>query len=101
MGEKLNLETFNNLLFSAFKDQSPEALLRLYAMELESAYALKIQAMEQVIDDLNNNKPYGIDLQKVNNIDSNLDYLQEKMETLEKENPQLREIQNETNGKPN
>lgn len=93
MSEKLNLNTFNKLLFSAFKDQSPEALLKLYAIELKSAYALKIQAMEEVIDDLNNNKPYGIDLQKVNNIDSNLDFLQEQMEKLEKENPQLREMQ--------
>ena len=43
MGKKMDLETFNEILFSAFKEQSPKALHDLYVMELNTAYGIKIQ----------------------------------------------------------
>lgn len=48
-------------------------------MELNTAYGIKIQCMEKVINDLNEGLPYHENLQEVNNIDSNLDRLHEKI----------------------
>ena len=95
MGKKMDLETFNEILFSAFKEQSPKALHDLYVMELNTAYGIKIQCMEKVIDDLNEGLPSHENLQKVNNVDSNLDRLHEKIVQLEKEHPEIKEVDNE------
>ena len=95
MDKKLTLDTFNEILFSAFKEQSPKSLHDLYVMELNMAYEIKIQCMEKVINDLNEGLPYHEDLQKVNNVDSNLDRLHEKIVQLEKENPETKEVDNE------
>ena len=95
MDKKLNLDTFNEILFSAFKEQSPKNLHDLYVMELNMAYELQIHCMETVINDLNEGLPYHEDLQKVNNVDSNLDRLHEKIVQLEKEHPELTEVDDE------
>lgn len=95
MGKKMDLETFNEILFSAFKEQSTKALHDLYVMELDMAYGIKIQYMEKVINDLNEGLPYNENLQKVNNVDSNLDRLHEKIVQLEKEHPEIKEVDNE------
>lgn len=90
MGKQLNLETFNEILFSAFKEQTPEAEYELYALEIQSAYAMKIEHMERVIADLNEERPYHEDLKLVNNIDSNLDILDKKLSALIEKHPELR-----------
>lgn len=95
MGKKMDLETFNEILFSAFKEQSPKALHDIYVMELNTVYGIKIQYMEKVINDLNEGLPYNENLQKVNNVDSNLDRLHEKIVQLEKEHPETKEVDNE------
>lgn len=95
MGKKMDLETFNEILASAFKEQSPKVLHDLYVMELDTAYGIKIQYMEKVINDLNEGLPYNENLQKVNNVDSNLDRLHEKIVQLEKEHPETKEVDNE------
>ena len=95
MGKKMDLETFNEILFSAFKELSPKALHDLYVMELNTAYGIKIQCMEKVINDLNEGLPYHENLQEVNNVDSNLDRLHEKIVQLEKEHPEIKEVDNE------
>lgn len=95
MGKKMDLETFNEILFSAFKEQSPKSLHDLYVMELNTAYGIKIQCMEKVINDLNEGLPYHENLQEVNNVDSNLDRLHEKIVQLEKEHPEIKEVDNE------
>ena len=95
MGKKMDLETFNEILFSAFKEQSPKALHDLYVMELNTAYGIKIQCMEKVINDLNEGLPSHENLQEVNNVDSNLDRLHEKIVQLEKEHPEIKEVDNE------
>jgi len=87
---KLNLDTFNEILFSAFKEQSPQNMLELLSVEIQSAYAMKIDQMEKVIADLNNGRPYHQNLQLVNNIDSNLDSLAEKVDKIYEEHPELR-----------
>ena len=91
MSKKLDIDTFNEVLFSAFKEQTPKALHELYIMELQTAYSIKIQCMEKVIDDLNEGKPYFDDLQKVNNVDHNCDVLNKKIKALEEENPELKQ----------
>lgn len=90
MGKQLNLDTFNEILFGAFKEQTPAAMLELLTVELQSAMMMKITAMEDVIRDLNKGKPYHQNLRKVNNIDSNLDSLGEKIEKLIEEHPELK-----------
>lgn len=90
MGKTLNLDTFNEILFGAFKEQTPAAMLELLTVELQSAMAMKIMAMEDVIKDLNQGKPYHQNLKKVNNVDSNLDSLGEKIEKLIQEHPELK-----------
>ena len=82
----LNLDTFNATL----KDQEPKTILGLYTAEMQSAMAMKISKMEEVIDDLNNGRPYHQNLQQVNNIDSNLDSLNEKIEKILEEHPELK-----------
>ena len=90
MGKQLNLDTFNEVLFGAFKEQTPAAMLELLTVELQSAMMMKITAMEDVIRDLNKGKPYHQNLRKVNNIDSNLDSLGKKIEKLIEEHPELK-----------
>ena len=90
MGKQLNLDTFNEILFGAFKEQTPENMLELLTVEMQSAMMMKIVAMEDVIKDLNQGKPYHQNLKKVNNIDSNLDSLGGKIEKLIQEHPELK-----------
>lgn len=85
----LNLDTFNEILFEAFKDQTAEAKAELLAAELQAAFAVKIQMMEEVIEDLNRGRPYREHLKKVNNIDGNLDKLAAQLDELEKEHPEI------------
>lgn len=85
----LNIDTFNEILFGALKDQSPKGKVELLAMELEAAYAMKIQYMEAVIEDLNTGKPYHENLELVNNVDSNLDRLGERMDAIKKAHPEI------------
>ena len=90
MGKQLNLDTFNEILFGAFKEQTPENMLELLKVELQIAMRMKIMAMEDVIRALNEGKPYHQNLKKVNNIDSNLDALGEKIDRLIKQHPELK-----------
>lgn len=89
---KLTIEAFNEILFSAFKDehQTPQGMLELLSMEIQAAYGMKIEQMEKVIDDLNNGRPYHQNLQLVNNIDSNIDSLAQKVDKIYDEHPELR-----------
>lgn len=56
MEKTLNLDTFNEILFGAFKEQTPKNKLELLRMEQEFAMTAKIEAMEAVIRDLNEGK---------------------------------------------
>ena len=97
---KLNLDTFNEILFSAFKDehQNPQGMLELLSMEIQAAYGMKIDQMEKVIDDLNNGRPYHENLRLVNNIDSNIDSLVEKVDKIYEEHPELRKEEKDDDG---
>ncbi len=97
--KELNLDTFNEILFSAFKDErkNPQGMVELLQMEIETAYRLKIIQMENVIDDLNNGRPYHMNLQQVNTIDSNLDSLSEKIDKIYEEHPELKKEEKEEN----
>ena len=84
MSKTLNLDTFNEILFRALKeDAKKEELLQ---MEVEMAYSVKIQKMEELVECLNQGKPYHEILKQVNNIDMNCDYLMEQLEEVKGEN---------------
>ena len=91
MSKTLNINTFNEIIFGAFKDQSPRAKAELLQMEIQAAYSMKVQQMEEVIEDLNEGRPYHKNLQLVNNIDGNVDVLAEQLDELLKEHPEIKE----------
>lgn len=80
MSKTLNLETFNQILFGAIKEEHHIELLKI---ELETAMYSKIQEMEKLVDALNGNLPYQKILKTINNIDINCDLLARKIEELE------------------
>lgn len=89
---KLNLRSFNDILFSALKEGAKKT--ELLEMEIELAYTTKIGAMEDVIDDLNNGKPYRKHLEAVNNIDANCNELAKMLEeSRQEENQQVGECE--------
>ena len=91
MAKTLNIDSFNDILFAAFKEQSPKAKAELLIMEIQTAYALKIQHMENVIEALNEGRPYHQELELVNNIDRNLDHMGAQLEELKKAHPEILE----------
>jgi len=100
MGKTLNLDTFNEILFGVFKEQTPKKKLELLRMELAFAMRAKIEAMEAVIRDLNEGRvaECNQDLAKVNNIDSNLKALGKQINELIVEHPELEAKSEKTNG---
>ena len=75
----LNLDTFNEILFNAIK---PEKRAELLEAEINMAYGIKIQKMEELVIALNECKPYHEILKDVNNIDANCDLLMAQLEKL-------------------
>ena len=55
----------------------------LLEIELQTAYALKIEAMEKLVECLNHGNTYEEILQKINNIDSNCNEIAKMLETCE------------------
>lgn len=80
MSEKLDLEEFNRILMGVMNEESHLEFLKI---ELEAAMGFKIQEMEKLVDALNNNMPYHNILKTINYIDSNCDYLAQKIKELE------------------
>lgn len=76
---KLSLESFNEILFKAIE---PGKHVELIEHEIELAYSVKIQKMEELVMSLNECKPYHEILQEVNNIDANCDLLMAQLEKL-------------------
>lgn len=83
MSKKLTIESFNEKLFGALKDNVKKS--ELIAQELSMAYQMKIEAMEELVDKLNGGLPYHNELQKVNNIDASLDKLGKLLNEIEQE----------------
>ena len=88
---ELNIDPFNEILFSALKDDGPRGKAELLIHEINMAYSMKITAMEAVIDALNKGLPYHDQLEQVNNIDASCDRINERLEAVFNENPGLRE----------
>lgn len=79
MNKKLNLETFNEILFGAMEETNH---IKLLEIELETAMWQEFQEMLKLVDALNNNRPYHEILKTINNIDSNCEYLSKKIDEL-------------------
>ena len=72
----LNIETFNEILFQAVK---PEGRIPLLENELTMAYQLKVEKMEELVDQLNASLPYHEKLNEINNIDSSLNKINDML----------------------
>lgn len=83
MSKGLTIESFNEVLFDALKDNVKKS--ELIAHELSMAYQMKIVAMEELVVKLNGGLPYHNELQKVNNIDASLDKLGKLLKETEQE----------------
>lgn len=83
MSKKLTIESFNEILFGALKDNVKKS--KLIAQEIIMAYRIKIKAMEELVTKLNGGLPYHNELQKVNNIDAFLDKLGKLLNEAEQE----------------
>ena len=82
MNNKLNLESFNEILFKAIDNDKHIELLEI---ELQTAYLMKVQKMEELVFLINKGEPYQETLKQVNNIDSNCNSLAEMLEKLKSE----------------
>lgn len=87
---QLNIDTFNEILFKALKDDSPKGKLELLKAELEMAFMMHIDCMSKVIDDLNHGRKYQSDLEKVNATNHSCECLVKQIEEIEKNHPELK-----------
>lgn len=83
MSNGLTIESFNEILFDALKDNVKKS--KVIAHELSMAYQMKIEAMEELVTKLNGGLPYHNELQEVNNIDASLDKLGKLLNEIEQE----------------
>ena len=88
---KLNIETFNEVLFTALKDNSPKGKLDLLKAELSMVYAMEIEAMETVMDAIENGRGYLQEMERVRNIDRSCDTLNNMIDEIYTEHPELME----------
>ena len=79
INNKLNLESFNEILFKAIDNDKHIELLEI---ELQTAYLMKVQKMEELVCLINKGEPYQETLKQVNNIHSNCDSLAEMLERI-------------------
>lgn len=77
MNKKFNINTFNEILMKCIPAKKRKELLEI---ELQTAYALKIEAMEKLVECLNHGNTYEEILQKINNIDSNCNEIAKMLE---------------------
>lgn len=82
MNNKLNLDSFNEILFNAIDNDKHIELLEI---ELQTAYLMKVHKMEELVCLINKGEPYQETLKQVNNIDSNCNLLAEMLEKLKSE----------------
>lgn len=76
---KLSSESFIEILFKAIE---PEKQVELIEHEIELAYSMKIQKMEEIVEKLNRSEPYHETLREINNIDRNCNKLMLVLERL-------------------
>lgn len=88
---KLNIGTFNEVLFTALKDNSPKGKIDLLKAELSMVYAMKIEAMETVMDAIENGRGYMQEVERVRNIDRSCDTLNNMINEIYTEHPELME----------
>ena len=80
MNKKLTINTFNEILMKCIPAKKRKELLEI---ELQTAYARKIEVMEELVACLNRGNAYEEILQIINNIDSNCDKIAKMLETCE------------------
>ena len=96
----LNLDTFNEMVFAAFENQTPETKLELLRVECLIAYQMKIQAMEALVQRLNDNLPYDDELFMVSTINKFCGKLGGSIDALIEKYPELKNVIEESEGNP-
>jgi len=87
----VNLKSFNEILFHALKDDTSKGKLEFLKAELEIAFSMALESMQDVIDDLNKGRRYQDHLRKTNALIHSCDNLIEQIEEIIKEHPELKE----------
>ena len=90
---KLNLETFNDILFGALKDQSLEGQIKLLKAELNMIGDMLFSEMAELLDELEQCGYESERFTRIKNITSNSEGLLLKLEGLEKK---LKEMESES-----
>ena len=73
MDRELNLDTFNQLIFQAMKPEAKKS--ELFLNELQLVMSIRQDALDDLIEALNNGGDYHEVLDNINNINSSADYL--------------------------
>ena len=81
---KLNLETFNDILFGALKDQSVEGQIKLLKAELNMIGDMLFSETSELLDELEQCGYESERFTRIKNIKSNSEGLLLKLEELEK-----------------
>lgn len=82
---KLNLESFNDILFGALKDQSKEGKLKMIEAELSMIANMMFDEMAELMDELEKNGYESERFTKIKNIKNNTESLVLEAEKLRKE----------------
>lgn len=89
----LNMDTFNEILITALKDQSPKGVMELYMDEMGIICEMELAAVTAYLEAQDGNAPATAKklLRELRNIDGNRLAMQAKMEALAEEHPELNE----------
>ncbi len=80
--KKLNLESFNDILFGALNDQSPKAKKELLLAEIKTANAILNKNIYDLLDELDERHYESEQFTRIHNIKSNIEILMKQYEEL-------------------
>ena len=81
----LNLETFNNILFGALKDNSPMAKIKMLEAEISMVADVFMNEVAELLDELDKSGYKSPQFQKIQNIKNNTEGLVIELQKLKKE----------------
>jgi len=79
---KLDMNSFNDILFGALKEQTPETKIKMLHLELDMAQAVLIEEMFNLMDELVEKNYQSEQFTKINNIKDNMEILIDQISEL-------------------